>query len=33
METPALWLLIAAHMVMITHHVQEVLQHLQSGIR
>lgn len=32
MDGIGLWLLIAAHMVMITHHALEVLQHL-GGVR
>ena len=33
MDTLSAWILIAAHMVIVIHHVLEVLLHLPSGIR
>lgn len=33
MDAFSAWILIAAHMVIVIHHVLEVFQHLPSGIR
>lgn len=33
MDAFSAWILIAAHMVIVIHHVLEVVAHLPSGIR